>query len=64
MCGSDNPHATEVKFLKIHQKKLHLYARCKINVKAAENQMFPAFILLFPAETILLSKFYYTTDVV
>jgi hypothetical protein len=37
---------------------------CKINVKVTENQSFPAIILHFQADTILLSKFYSTTDVV
>jgi hypothetical protein len=45
----------------------YLYKSCKINVKAlkaAENQKISVFILNFPAETTLPSKFYYTTDVV
>jgi hypothetical protein len=61
----ENSHATEVKCWSISQKKLNFIRKsCKINVKAAEKQNSPAFIFNFPAETIPLSKFYYTTDVV
>jgi hypothetical protein len=63
-CGSGNLHATKVKFSNIRQKKLNFIRKsCKINVKAEENQNFPAFIFHFPAETILPSKSYYTIDV-
>jgi hypothetical protein len=51
--GSENSHATEVKCLNIRKKKQNFIRKnCKINVKAAENQNFPAFILYFPVETI------------
>jgi hypothetical protein len=49
--GSENAHAIQKK---ICQKKLNfMHKCCKINVKAAENQNFPAFIFRFPAGTIL-----------
>jgi hypothetical protein len=63
--GCKNSHATEVKCSNIHQKKLHFIRKsCKMTIKAAKNQEYPGLIFRFPAETILLSKFYYTTDVV
>jgi hypothetical protein len=63
---SENAHDKEVKCSKIRKKKLNFKCKSyKLNVKAAENQSkFPVFIFHISAETILLSKFYYTTDVV
>jgi hypothetical protein len=59
--GSENSHATEVICLKICQKKLNFKRkRCKIDVKAAENQNFRAFIFHHPAETIVLNQNYAT----
>jgi hypothetical protein len=61
---SENSPATEVNCLNICQKKLNFIRKgCKIDVKAAGNQNFPAFIFHYPAETIFLSKLCYTTDV-
>jgi hypothetical protein len=57
--GSENSHAIQVNCLNNLTRK-----NCKIDVKAAENQNFPAFIFHCPAETIFLSKLCYTTDVV
>jgi hypothetical protein len=56
---------SEVKCSKILQKKLSVTRKsCKIYVKTAENQNYPALNFHFPAEMFLPLKFYYTTDVV
>jgi hypothetical protein len=50
--GSENSHAIEVNCLNICQKQLNFIQKCcKIDVKAAENQNFPAFIFHYTAET-------------
>jgi hypothetical protein len=61
--GSENLHAKEVKFLNILQKKINLIRNnFTTNVKAEENQNFPAFLFHFPAQIILQA--YYTSNVV
>jgi hypothetical protein len=63
--GNESSHGTKVNCLNICHKKLKLiHKSCKIDVKAAENQNFPAFIFHYPVEMIFLSKLCYTTDAV